>query len=131
VEKTVEFSQVYKIINAIKEGDVSRQTDLDQILNDYKDGRNADSFLHEMGQKFLTIGMEELLIKTKSSELQSVRELTNKEWTEIAQIMIAYARKNKLSKDLSTKWEIPRREIDKHIINMARYITEGLIDSLE
>ena len=131
MEKAVEFSHVYKIINSIKEGDTSKKSNLDEILNDYKDGKNADSFLHEMGQKFLTIGIEELLNKTDATDLQSVSELTNKEWTEIAQTMIAYARKNKLPKSLSAKWETPRREIDKHIINMARYITEGLIDSLE
>ena len=131
MEKTVEFSRVFKVINAIKEGDLEKRVELDQIVEEYKSGDNADSFLHELGQKFLTIGIEESLIKANSNELQSVGQLTNKEWTEIAQIMINYARKNNLSKKLSLKWDAPRREIEKHVINMARYITEGLIDSLE
>ncbi len=131
MEKPVEFSHVYKIINAIKQGDESKKNDLSAILKDFKDGSNADSFLHEIGQKFLTIGVEELLSKKNSKDLQSVGELTNKEWTEIAETMINYANKNKIPKNLSLKWDTPKREIEKHIINMARYITEGLIDSME
>ena len=80
MEKKVEFSQVYKIINSIKKGDLSKKADLDQILKDYQDGKCADSFLHELGQRFLTIGLEELLNKTNCTDLQSVGPLKNKEW---------------------------------------------------
>tara|TARA_Y100001968_G_C19400572_1_gene740796 strand:- start:315 stop:710 length:396 start_codon:yes stop_codon:yes gene_type:complete len=131
MEKQVEFSEVYKTINAIKEGDSSKKEALEKILKDYEKGDEAESFLHEIGQKFITIGLEQVLTQTNSSDLKSIGKLSNKEWTAIAYKMVDYANENKLAKNLSSKWEKPRREIRKHFLSMARYITEGLIDSLE
>ena len=131
MEKPVEFSEVYKTINAIKEGDESKKEALEKILQNYQNGEDAESFLHEIGQKFIVIGLEEVLTQTKSTDLKSISKLTNKEWTAIAYKMVEHANDNKLAKNLSSKWEKPRREIRKHFLSMARYITEGLIDSLE
>ena len=52
----LEFSEVYKLLNAMKEGDESRKESLDSILRNYKTGDNAESFLHELGQNYLSIG---------------------------------------------------------------------------
>ena len=131
MEKPVEFSEVYRAINAIKEGDKSKKEVLDKMLTEFASGESADSFLHEIGQKFITVGIEELFKHKKTNDFQLIGELSNEEWTEIANKMISYAKKNQISKILSSKWETPRREIEKHVISMARYITEGLIDSLE
>ncbi len=131
MESPVEFSSVYKIINTIRQGDETKNIELEKILEEYSNGTKADSFLHEIGQKFLTIGIEEFLNKAEATDIKSAKKLTNKEWTNIAYKMINYARDNKIAKELGLKWNKPRREIDKHFTPMARYITEGLIDSLE
>ena len=131
MEKPVEFSEVYKTINAIKEGDETKKAVLEKILQDYENGENAESYLHEIGQKFIAIGLEEVLTQTNSTNLKSIGKLSNKEWTSIAYKMVDYANDNKLAKNLSSKWETPRRDIRKHFLSMARYITEGLIDVLE
>ena len=34
-------------------------------------------------------------------------------------------------KTISNKWEISKREIDRYIMTMARYITEGIIDVID
>ena len=131
MEKPVEFSHVYKIINTIRQGDNSKEIELEKILQEYSNGEKADSFLHEIGQKFLTIGVDEFLNQAQASDIKAAKKLTNKEWTDIAYKMINYAKNNKISKELGLKWNMPRREIDKHLIPMARYVTEGLIDSME
>ena len=62
-------------------------------------------------------------------------ELANKNKGElpphIANKMISYVKENQFSKKLSSKWEKPKREVEKHVMPMAAYITEGLIDVLE
>ena len=131
MEKAVEFSFLYKIINAIRQGDDSKKIELEKILEEYTNGEKADSFLHEIGQKFITIGIEEFLNQAEATDIKVAKKLTNKKWMEIAYKMINYARNNKLSKELGSKWNIPKREIEKHFTPMARYVTEGLIDSLD
>ena len=131
IANPVEFSKVYKTINAIKEGDQSKKKDLELILDNYKAGQSAESFLHEIGQRFIIIGLEELLSRKNTPDIGLIGKLTNEEWTQIAYKMISYAKDNRLLKELSSKWGASRREINKHVVSMARYITEGLIDSLE
>ena len=45
--------------------------------------------------------------------------------------MINHVKDSQFIEDLSIKWKKPEREIEKHIMPMAAYITEGFIDVLE
>ena len=139
----LEFSNVFKLLNEIKEGDISKLESLNSILSEYKEGDNAESFLHELGQKFLNIGVEELFQYTNSKDLQFIGLITREEWdilaeknkgelpVHIANKMINYFKDNQLLFKLSSKWDTSRGEVEKHVRPMARYITEGLIDVLE
>ena len=49
--KELEFSAVYKLLNSIKEGDQSKKKALNSILDEFKEGLNSESFLHELGQR--------------------------------------------------------------------------------
>ena len=79
----LEFSQVYTILNKIKEGDDSHQAALNLILSDFQDGANAESFLHQLGQMFLYIGVQELYKFTSSEILKFIGQLTKEEWDEL------------------------------------------------
>ena len=139
----LEFSAVYKILNQIKEGDDSQRDALRLLLIDYQDGSKAESFLHQLGQIFLYIGVEELYKYTSSDDLKIIGQLTRQEWDELAKknncdlpvhlanSMINSLKKNQLSGKLSSKWKVYKGEVDKHVMPMARYITEGIIDVLE
>ncbi|AAP99705.1 MULTISPECIES: hypothetical protein [Prochlorococcus] len=139
----LEFSEVYKLLNAIKQGDKSKNESLNSILREYKEGENAESFLHELGQNFLYLGVEELFKYTNSSNLQFIGQLTKEEWdvlannnncdlpVHLANTMINYLKDNKFSERLSLKWNKSIGEVEKHVMPMARYITEGIIDVLE
>jgi len=141
--KPLEFSKVYKLLNAVKEGDESQKASLESILSEYKKGSNAESFLHELGQSFLYLGIEELFKYANSTDLQFIGKLTKEEWeglakenkgelpAHLANTMISFVKDNQLSTKLSFKWETSKREIEKHVMPLAAYITEGIIDVLE
>ena len=143
METPLEFSTVYKILNQMKEGDESQKDSLNSILSDYEEGSKAESFLHQLGQVFLFVGVEELYKYANSDNLKFIGQITKDEWDELARknncdlpvhlanSMIKFCKKNQLSVNLSSKWKIYKGEVDKHIMPMARYITEGIIDVLE
>ncbi len=139
----LEFSGFFKLLNAIKEGESGKKDSLASILIDYKQGEKSESFLHQLGQKYLYEGISELYNYTNSNDLQFIGNLTKEDWDELAKEnncdlpiylankMINAARDDKMLDRLSTKWKTSEREIEKHIMPMARYITEGIIDVLE
>ena len=45
--------------------------------------------------------------------------------------MINHVKNGQFVENLSIKWKKSEREIEKHIMPMAAYITEGFIDVLE
>ena len=139
----LEFSEVFKILNKMKEGDDSQKAALNLILIDYKEGAKAESFLHQLGQMFLYIGVDELYKYTASDNLKFIGQITKEEWDALAKknnsdlpvylanSMINFLKKNQLSGILSSKWNVYKGEVEKHVMPMARYITEGIIDVLE
>ena len=139
----LEFSEVYTILNKIKEGDETQQASLDFILSDFKEGLKAESFLHQLGQMFLYIGVEELYKYTSLDNLKRIGQLTKEEWDELvkknnsdlhiylANSMINFIKENRLSEKFASKWNVYKGEVEKHVMPMARYITEGIIDVLE
>ncbi len=143
MENPVEFSEFYKLLSLIKEGDDTKYESLNTILQNYKEGSLSESFLHELGQNFLIIGVEELFKYSNSSDLNFIGKLTKEEWKALANKneeelpyylankMISHAKESQYLDILSKKWETPKRQIRKHIVPMARYITEGIIDVLQ
>ncbi len=139
----LEFSKTYKLLNEIKEGNKSKQEELNLILNEYKQGDNVESFLHELAQTFLYIGINEIYTYTNVMDLFTIGQFSKEKWDELANknkgefpvhlanTMIKYFKDNQLSEKLSSKWKKSMGEIEKHVMPMSRYITEGLIDVLE
>ncbi len=139
----LEFSDFYKLLYAVKEGEDSKKDNLISVLSNFKSGEEAESFLQELGQTYLHIGVEELFIYAGSEDLHHIGQLSKEEWdslakkqncdlpVQLANKMINYVKGNGLIKKLASKWGISRREVEKHIRPMSAYITEGLIDVLE
>ena len=143
MEKPVEFSKFYRLLNAAKEGEEGKSMELKAILKEYEDSNKSESPLHQLGESFLYIGVEELFKYTGTDDIYQIGQIDKETWEEmgtekkgelpphLANTMIKYAKKNNLSKEISKKWDIPKRQIDRNIMQMARYITEGIIDALE
>ena len=49
----LEFSIFYNHLNALKEGDKSKQESMNLILKEFKEGKNVESFLQELGQAYI------------------------------------------------------------------------------
>ncbi len=143
MEKPLEFSQFYRLLNAVKEGSESKKSDLEALLNQYRSSQNTDSPLHQLAETFIFVGMDELFNYAGTQDIVLIGKLNKEEWDKLkderkaelpphlANTMISYAKKENLSKEISDKWNSSKREIDKNIMNMARYITEGIIDAIE
>ena len=139
----IEFSSFYRLLNSIKEGDSEKISLLDEKISEFKIGLNSKSFLEELGALYLSIGITELYTFTNKKDLNSIGLIDKEGWEKLsieneqelplflANKMIDYVKKNKKAKELSKKWNVREGEIKKHITQMARYITEGIIDVIE
>ena len=143
VSESVEFSSFYRVLNAVKLGEKDKQSDLDAMLLQYKNPENCKSYLHELGQLFISIGIKELYLYSGTEDLELIGNIEAEDWEEIAKekkadlppylanTMIAYAKKTKVAETLAKKWSVTKREINKNIMPMARYICEGILDAIE
>ncbi len=139
----IEFSSFYRLLNSIKEGDTEKISLLDQKVNEFKEGLIAKNYLEELGYLYLSIGITELYNYTNKNDLTLIGLLEKDDWENLsiankeelpvflANKMIEYIKKNKKTKDISKKWKVREGEVKKHITQMARYITEGIIDVIE
>ena len=139
----IEFSSFYRLLNSIKEGDSEKISLLDEKISEFKLGLNSKSFLEQLGALYLSIGITELYNFTNKKDLNSIGLIDKEGWEKLsieneqelplflAKKMIDYVKKNKKTKELSKKWNVREGEIKKHITQMARYITEGIIDVIE
>jgi len=143
VSDPIEFSSFYRLLNSIKEGDSEKIALLDEKISEFKLGLNSKSFLEQLGALYLSIGITELYTFTNKKDLNSIGLIDKEGWEKLsieneqelplflANKMIDYVKKNKKTKELSKKWNVREGEIKKHITQMARYITEGIIDVIE
>ena len=139
----IEFSSFYRLLNSIKEGDLEKISLLDEKISEFKNGINSKSFLEELGFLYLSIGITELYNFTNKKDLNSIGLINKEEWDSLSiqneeelpvflsNKMIKYVKENKKTKEISKKWNIREGEVKKHITQMARYITEGIVDVIE
>ena len=143
MEEQIEFSQFFILLNSVKEGDLEDVGKLNKILDEFKQGASAQGPLHEMGQLFISIGIDKLYGYTGINDINAIGNLDQLYWEELedtnkidlpqylAKEMTKYAKENSSSKSISSKWNSPQRIIDKNFVKMSRYITEGIIDAID
>ena len=143
MSESIEFSDFFKLLNAVKEGEAEKDSLLKERIRNYQEATNSKSFLDELGQRFIYIGIQELFQYASSKDLKLISQIDKETWEELADknelqlpqylanAMMSNIKENKLSKKISQKWEIREREVNKHVKPMAQYITEGIIDFLE
>ena len=143
MEKPVEFSKFYRVLNAAKEGEEGKSSELESILKQYESSNESAGPLNQLGETFLFVGILELYKYSGTEDIQAIGLLDKEDWDKLAEenkadlppllanSMIRYSKDNKLSKKISAKWGTSKREIENNIMQMARYITEGIIDALE
>ena len=140
---SIEFSEFFKLLEAIKEGKSKTNDLITSKIEEYKDGKNYKSFLDQIGKRFICIGIKELFDYSKTTDLKLISNIDKERWDELAEekefalpqylanAMINDVKENKLIKQISKDWSVREREVNKHIRPMAQYITEGIIEFLE
>ena len=143
MDQPVEFSKFYRVLNAAKEGEEGKSSELESILKQYETSEDSASALHQLGEIFLYVGIMELYKYSRTSNIKSIGLFDKDAWDKLAEenkadlppllanTMIRYSKNNKLSKKISVKWGTSKREVENNIMQMARYVTEGIIDALE
>ncbi len=143
MSKPVEFSKFFKLLFEIRNGDQEQKNSLEGLIDEYRNHGDCDSPLLELGQTFCIIGIEQIFEYSNQGDLKNICDIDKEGWSNLkeekgsslphhlANSMINYAKDNDLSSSLSSKWSVPKGQIQKHINGMARYITEGLIEVLE
>tara|TARA_Y100001968_G_scaffold47153_1_gene37366 strand:- start:25243 stop:25674 length:432 start_codon:yes stop_codon:yes gene_type:complete len=143
VTDSIEFSEFFKLLEAIKEGKSKTNDLITSKIEEYKDGKNYKSFLDQIGKRFIYIGIKELFDYSKTTDLKLISNIDKERWDELAEekefalpqylanAMINDVKENKLIKQISKDWSVREREVNKHIRPMAQYITEGIIEFLE
>lgn len=141
--KPVEFSNFYKLLNAVKQGETEKQEQLENLLQEYETAPNGEGPLHQLGQIFIHVGILELYKYVGTTDLQFIGNLEAEAWTQLteerqaelpphlANAMITHAKEKKLAQSISKQWSSSRREVNNNIMGMARYITEGILDAIE
>ncbi len=141
--KPVEFSNFYKVLNAAKQGNTEKKEDLEKMLEIYKDSAGKDGPLHQLGETFIYIGIMRLYEYSDNNNIEIIGSYSKEDWEDLAEekkaelppflanSMINYAKEESLSNRISERWNIKKREIDRNLMQMARYITEGIIDAID
>ncbi len=141
--KAIEFSHFFRLLNSVKEGSEENKQPLQDLLDQYQSLENCDSGLHQLGQAFIYIGLIELFAYAATDDINVIGSIDRSRWEEMAKekqsdlpphlanTMIKHAKKEKLSAQISSKWPISKREVEKNIVPMARYITEGILDAID
>ena len=68
--KPVEFSNFYKILNSVKEGNSENKLKLEELIRDYQESKDSESALHQLGQIFINVGIKELYEYTGINDIQ-------------------------------------------------------------
>ena len=57
MEKPVEFSKFYRLLNAAKEGEEGKSIELESILKQYETSEESVGPLHQLGETFIFVGI--------------------------------------------------------------------------
>ncbi len=138
--KSVEFSNFYRLLISLKEGDESKLKELGELLNAYQSRKGCTSALDELGKLYCWIGLKELYNYSGSTDLQLISNMEKSDWDALKQEkgiglpeflssgMIKYVKENDLIKIIAENWNLRPRKFQKDVVGMSRYITEGFLE---
>lgn len=140
MSKPVEFAAFYKLLKEARDGNAKKTKELEWILAEYEHAKEATSAYDELGQIFCHHGVMELYDYTGIDDISYINTLEDAVWKYLnyrmkigiseymVNSMLEHAKVHKLSEKISTKWDTNREEIKENMENLAKYVTEGIID---
>ncbi len=143
MSKPVEFGEFYKLLEAVKLGNAEKNKELEWMLAEYEHAKDAQSSFDELGQIFCHHGVMELYEYTGLENFGLISSLEKTVWEYLetrmgislpnymVRSMIEHANNHKLAAKISTKWETSLQDLELNIEDLAKYVTEGIIDVIK
>ncbi|WP_269622710.1 hypothetical protein [Prochlorococcus marinus] len=136
----VEFGSFYKLLRSVRDGNEVKSKELEWMLAEYEHAKEATSAYDELGQIFCHHGVMELYDYTGTDDIKYINNLDNSVWDYLKirmkvslhdfmiKSMLDHAKQHQLTKKISSRWNIETDEIDTNIEDLAKYVTEGIIE---
>tara|TARA_Y100001968_G_scaffold171209_1_gene156603 strand:+ start:1529 stop:1960 length:432 start_codon:yes stop_codon:yes gene_type:complete len=141
--KPVEFGSFYKLLRGVIDGNESNKKELQWLLAEYEHAKDANSAFDELGQIFCHHGVMELYEYTGTDNLKYISELETSVWKylkirmgiSLSDFMVIsmkrHANDHKLAGKVSSKWNTPVEEINDNLEDLAKYVSEGIIELIK
>ncbi len=138
--KPIEFSKFYKLLDGAKKGDKEKIKELEWVLAEYEHANDSDGAFDELGQIFCHIGLMELYLYTGIDDIKYLSGLEESIWKYLKKRnglsvedhmvikMKEHAKEHDLIKKASNKWAIPLEEVENNLEELAKYVTEGIVE---
>ncbi len=136
----IEFGSFYKLLRSVRDGNRQKKQELEWILAAYEHAKESSSAYDELGQIFCHHGVMELYDYTGTDNIEYIYSLEQSIWDYLKvrmntslneymiMSMIKHAKDHNLTKKISNKWNTPIEEIEENLEDLAKYVTEGIIE---
>ena len=136
----IEFSKFYKKLRLAKKADYDESVKLKEFLSEYIKEEPLTGVYDELGRKFCEKGIRELTSYTGLDDISKIGSLARPVWeylelrngknlfNYIVQNILEESIRNNDKQNLSSKWKTSEKEIDKNTEDLAKYITEGIVE---
>ena len=138
--KPIEFGEFYKLIQAVKDGDEAKNKELEWMLAEYEHAKDSTSPYDELGQIFCHHGVMELYDYTGTDDIKYINSLNKSVWDYLlirmnislsdymVKSMLSHAKEHHLASKMSNKWKIEIDELESNLEDLAKYVTEGIVE---
>ncbi len=136
----IEFGSFYKLLQAARDGNEERKKELEWMLAEYEHAKDAKNPYDELGQIFCHHGVMELYDYTGTDDIKYINSLNKSVWDYLVirmnislsdymvESMLRHAKEHKLARKMSNKWNIKIEELENNIEDLAKYVTEGIVE---
>ncbi len=140
MSNSVEFSSFYKLIEEVRDGNDEKNKELEWMLAEYEHAKDASSAFDELGQIFCHHGIMELYDYTGTDNIKYINGLDISVWNYLKvrmkidlpeymiKSMVQHAKEHELALKISRKWDAQVDEIEENLEDLAKYVTEGIVD---
>ena len=136
----VEFSSFYKLLRDARDGNALKTKELEWMLAEYEHAKEAKSAYDELGQIFCHHGVMELYDYVGVDDICYIKTIEENVWDYLQirmkvspadymiKSMLNHAKAHKLSKRVSEKWSTELLELEENLEDLAKYVTEGILE---
>jgi len=138
--KPIEFNEFYRLLDSVRNGDTKQKKELEWTLAEYEHAKDSSSSFDELGQIFCHIGVMELFDYSGSDDIKYISTLDQKVWDYLqlrmgtglreylVEKMISHSNEHELPAKLSKKWDVKIEDLQSNVNDLAKYVSEGIVE---